>query len=46
MELPGLNHLFQPYVTCRPEEYGTIRETVSPDALRTVIDAFVEMIAK
>ena len=46
VELPGLNHLFQPCVTCRPEEYGTIRETVSPDALRTVIDAIVEMIAK
>ena len=46
MELPGLNHLFQPCVTCRPKEYGTILETVSPDALRTVIDAIVEMIAK
>lgn len=35
-ELPGLNHLFQTADTGLPSEYGTIRETIAPIALRTV----------
>lgn len=40
-ELPGLNHLFQTATTGLPSEYGTIRETIAPIALRTVEDWIV-----
>ena len=42
LELPGLNHLFQHCVTCTPDEYSRIRQTVAPEVLRTVIDWIVE----
>jgi hypothetical protein len=32
-ELPGLNHLFQTCTTGSPNEYATIEETISPQAL-------------
>ncbi|MFT8777485.1 MAG: CocE/NonD family hydrolase [Gluconacetobacter liquefaciens] len=41
LELPGLNHLFQTAQTGLPSEYGTIRETIAPIALRTVEDWIV-----
>lgn len=41
--LPGLNHLMQTATTGLPGEYGTIEETVSPVALRTVTDWFVQV---
>lgn len=34
--LPGLNHLLQPCQTCLPDEYGSIRITVAPEALEAV----------
>ncbi|MBO2012011.1 alpha/beta hydrolase family protein [Hymenobacter negativus] len=37
-ELPGLNHLFQTANTGGPDEYGTIEETFSPDALTVIGD--------
>ncbi len=37
-ELPKLNHLFQTATTGAPSEYGTIEETMSPVALKTVSD--------
>lgn len=36
--LPDLNHLLQTAVTGAPAEYGTIEETVDPEALKTVVD--------
>ena len=36
VELPGLNHLFQPAKTGSPAEYGQIEETISPVALDAV----------
>jgi hypothetical protein len=33
VELPGLNHLFQPAKTGSPTEYAQIEETISPVAL-------------
>jgi hypothetical protein len=33
VELPGLNHLFQHATTGSPNEYATIPETFSPEAL-------------
>jgi uncharacterized protein len=36
--LPGLNHLFQHCKTGLPSEYGTIEETISPDALKIISD--------
>ncbi len=36
--LPGLNHLMQTAGTGLPGEYGTIEETVSPTAIRIVVD--------
>lgn len=33
VEMPGLNHLFQPAITGSPTEYATISETFSPAAL-------------
>ncbi len=38
VELPGLNHLFQPCKTGAPSEYGTIETTIAPDALKIVGD--------
>ena len=36
--LPNLNHLMQTAGTGAPAEYGTIEETVAPEALKTVVD--------
>lgn len=36
LELPGLNHLFQPARTGEPSEYGSIPITMDPTALQTV----------
>jgi pimeloyl-ACP methyl ester carboxylesterase len=36
LKLPGLNHLFQHCKTGLPSEYGSIEETFSPDALKTI----------
>lgn len=38
VELPGLNHLFQPSKTGSPSEYGTIEMTIAPEMLKTVGD--------
>ena len=38
IELPGLNHLFQPAKTGAPAEYGQIEETIAPVALDTMTD--------
>ena len=35
-EFPGLNHLLQHCQTCLPDEYGEIRETISPEVLQFV----------
>lgn len=35
-ELAGLNHLFQHATTGLPDEYGTIQETISPEALELI----------
>ena len=40
-ELPGLNHLFQSATTGVPAEYGSIEETMSPVALKTISDWIV-----
>jgi hypothetical protein len=37
-ELPGLNHLFQHGPTGAPTEYGTIEETMAPEALNAISD--------
>ena len=37
-ELPGLNHLFQHSPTGSPTEYGSILETMTPEALNAVSD--------
>jgi len=36
IELPGLNHLFQPAKTCAPAEYVKIETTLDPAALETI----------
>lgn len=36
--LPNLNHLLQTAGTGAPAEYGTIEETIDPEALKTVVD--------
>ena len=36
VELPGLNHLFQPAKTGGPEEYSSIEQTMAPEALDTI----------
>lgn len=36
--LQGLNHLFQRSATGSTEDYGTIAETISPDALKTMAE--------
>ena len=38
VELPGLNHLFQPCKTGSPSEYGSIETTIDPEALKTIGD--------
>lgn len=38
IELPGMNHLLQDAKTGAPSEYNDIEETMSPAALRTIID--------
>jgi alpha/beta superfamily hydrolase len=38
LQLPGLNHLFQHCDKGLPSEYGTIEETFSPEALKTISD--------
>jgi uncharacterized protein len=38
VELPGLNHLFQPCKTGCPSEYGTIETTIAPETLKTIGD--------
>ena len=38
LELPGLNHLFQTAQTGSPAEYAQIEETISPDALKLMVD--------
>lgn len=35
--MPGLNHLFQECVTGAPDEYGSIEQTISPDALKEIL---------
>lgn len=42
MLMPGLNHLLQHAVTGEVSEYGTIRETISPE----VLDAIVRFIGR
>ena len=36
--LPGLNHLFQTAVTGSPREYESLKEGMSPLALKTITD--------
>lgn len=36
--IPGLNHLFQHCEACTVEEYGTLEETFSPQALNLITD--------
>ena len=38
VELPGLNHLFQPCKTGTPSEYASIETTIAPEALKTMGD--------
>ena len=42
VELPGLNHLFQPSKTGSPSEYASIETTIAPEALKTIGDWIVE----
>lgn len=41
-ELPGLNHLFQHGPTGAPIEYGSIEETMAPEALNSISDWIVK----
>ena len=41
--MPGLNHFFQHAVTGSPQEYGTIDETFSPEAIKE-ITAFIRSV--
>ncbi|MEK6553278.1 MAG: alpha/beta hydrolase, partial [Bacteroidota bacterium] len=43
VELPGLNHLFQPAKTGGVSEYGNIETTFSEDALRIMKDWILEV---
>ena len=45
VELPGLNHLFQPCKTGSPSEYASIEVTIAPEALKTIGDWIVEQTA-
>jgi pimeloyl-ACP methyl ester carboxylesterase len=38
VELPGLNHLFQPSATGDPREYGRIEQTMAPAVLQRIGD--------
>jgi pimeloyl-ACP methyl ester carboxylesterase len=38
VELPGLNHLFQPAKTGLPDEYAKIEQTLDPTALTLIVD--------
>jgi len=42
MELPGLNHLFQPAVTGQVAEYQTIETTIDPSVLKLIGDWVVD----
>lgn len=42
VELPGLNHLFQPATTGAPAEYARIERTFSPEAMELVADWILE----
>ncbi len=42
VELPGLNHLFQPCKTGSPSEYAAIEITIAPEALTTMGDWIAE----
>jgi uncharacterized protein len=42
IELPGLNHLFQPCKTGTPSEYASIETTIAPEALKVMGDWIVE----
>jgi uncharacterized protein len=42
VEMPGLNHLFQPCKTGTPAEYGSIETTIDPVALKTMGDWILE----
>jgi len=42
VELPGLNHLFQPCKTGTPSEYASIEMTIAPEALKVMGDWIVE----
>ena len=42
VELPGLNHLFQPCKIGGPSEYATIETTIAPEALKTMGDWILE----
>jgi uncharacterized protein len=44
IELNKLNHLFQPAVTGRPEEYGTIQTSISESALNLISDWLIKEI--
>lgn len=43
VELPGLNHLFQPATTGAPTEYSTIDTTFSEDALKLMKEWILEV---
>lgn len=43
VELPGLNHLFQPAKTGSPNEYSEIEETFSPEALIIMSNWIIEI---
>jgi fermentation-respiration switch protein FrsA (DUF1100 family) len=43
VELPGLNHLFQPCKTGSPSEYASIETTIAPEALKMMGDWIVEV---
>jgi hypothetical protein len=36
--LPNLNHLMQTAGSGAPAEYGTLEESVAPEAIKTVVD--------
>jgi pimeloyl-ACP methyl ester carboxylesterase len=46
VELPGLNHLFQPSETGKISEYAKIEETFSPNALKIIGDWIKKVVKK
>jgi hypothetical protein len=38
IELPNLNHIFQTVKAGSPAEYAQIEETMSPSALKSIVD--------